>query len=394
MSKPAKKVDLDIPILIAESSYADLESLKRSFEHLFLRNITSTGRGLRTIELSERERFEIIFVSNPLVYLDGLSVIKSIREEGENISTPIVFVSEFIGDPAAEKASALGANRTICKPISQETLRSLLENILNILIITETEEKDRIHDTMREARVAVENGRKFRREGEFELAADAYRKAIAEVFCGLAEVYLSKGDKEGAEEVLKEAEVIDSEVKKNFKGREGSFIEQGKIWLQKKQYIGAKAEFQAALTLNENNMVALLGLGESLYSLDELGEGKKIFERAMESKSATEDSQIFQQIGMTACRGKHFDLAHDALERAIKKFPSEGRVYYCKAVVLVAEGELEPSLSYLSKALELEPEFTEAKNLDQKVRGWMRRVNEPEKEPDPEIKTLSDIGLT
>ena len=165
---------------------------------------------------------------------------------------------------------------------------------------------------------------------------------------------------------------IDAEARKNFEVREESFVEQGKIWLQKKQYIGARAEFQAALTLNENNIVALFGLGEALYGLNELDEAKEVFERIIASKVPVNDQQMYKDIGMIACRAKHFDLAHKALDRAVKIFPSDSKVFYCKAVAFVAAGDFEGSLPYLEKSLQLEPAFAEARALEHKVMQWLK----------------------
>jgi Tfp pilus assembly protein PilF len=371
MSHSAEKVAPDVPILIAEANFIHLSELKRNFEQLFLKNLSVTGRGFRAVELSQRKKFEVIFVANPLANLDGLQVIQAMREEGKNTSTPIVFLSEQPGDSTIEMASELGASSTICKPITQEALRGILEEILDTQIITESEERDRVQDSMQEAQKAVDFARKLRSDGDYELAQDAFRNALVEVFCGLAEVYLSKGDKKAADEILREAEKIDSKARKNFEIREEHFIEQGKIWLKKKQYIGARAEFQAALTLNEINASGLLGLGEALYGLNELDEAKKVFERIMAAKGIPNDPVMFKQIGMTACRGKHFDLAHKALDRAAKIHPSDSKVFYCKAVAFVAAGDYESAMPYLEKSLRLEPGFAEARALDMKVKTWL-----------------------
>ena len=97
MSKAIEKMDSDIPILIAEANFTHLSELKRNFEQFFLKNLNLTGRGFRAIELSRREKFDVIFISNPLVDLEGLQVIQAIREGGKNTTTPIVFVSEHQG---------------------------------------------------------------------------------------------------------------------------------------------------------------------------------------------------------------------------------------------------------------------------------------------------------
>ena len=230
---------------------------------------------------------------------------------------------------------------------------------------------------MKEARRAVEFARKLRSEGDDKLAQDAFRKAMVEVFCGQAEVYLSEGDKESADQILGEAEKMDPEARKNFEIEEEFFIERGRIWLQEKQYTGARSEFQAALTLNEKNVPALFGMGEVFYGLNEPDEGKEIFERLMKTKGGPNDPEMYKQIGKTACHGMHFDLAHKALNRAAKIIPSDSEVFYCKAVALVEEGHFEAAIPHLDKALQLNQGFAAARALDHKVRNWLKGTGAP-----------------
>ncbi len=67
MNHAAEKVNPDIPILIAEANFTHLSKLKRNFEELFPRNLNVTGRGYRAVELSRRQKYEVIFAASPLV---------------------------------------------------------------------------------------------------------------------------------------------------------------------------------------------------------------------------------------------------------------------------------------------------------------------------------------
>jgi tetratricopeptide (TPR) repeat protein len=387
MPHTAERLDPDIPILVAESNFSHLSGLKQKFEELYLKNLHVTGRGFRAIELCKRHKFGVIFIANPLVNLDGLQVIHSIREEGKNVSTPIVFLTEFKGDKLGQKALSLGANAWIDKPITRGMLRNTLEKILDTQIVTQSEERGRVDNSMKDAKKVVEFARSLRAQGDYELAQEAFREGLVEVFCGLAEIYLSKGDKDAANEILEEAERIDDKAKQKFLIREEYFIEQGRICLAKRQYLGARAEFEAALTLNENNISALFGMGEALYGLNELDKAKEIFDRIINSKAMSDDPQMFRQMGLTACRGKHFDLAHRSLDRAVKKFPADSKLLYCKAVAFVAAKEFEGAVPCLNKALRMDPSFAEARALQHKVKTFLN-YDKSEK------RTLETIEIT
>lgn len=167
------------------------------------------------------------------------------------------------------------------------------------------------------------------------------------------------------------AEKIDPQARAHFEVREDAFVEQGRKCLTKKQYIRARSEFQAALTMNDQNVSALFGLGEALYGLNDLEEARRHFERILNSKTSAEDPHIYKQMGLIACRRTHYDIAHQALDRAMRMFPADAKVFYCKAVAYVAAGAFEDAVPYLNKALRIEPGFAEARALEHKVKKWV-----------------------
>ncbi len=229
-----------------------------------------------------------------------------------------------------------------------------------------------MRDSVEKARKVGEVAGRLRLEGEFEIAESEFRKKIVEIFCGQTEIYLSEGDIETAEKLVGEAEKIDTEARINFGLDENSFVERGNEWLAKSHFTGAKAEFQAALTLNKKSLPALLGLGEALCGLEEMDEAGAIFEQVMNTYGTPDDPDMYKQIGKSACGGKHFDLARKAFDRALKISPSDAEVYYFKAKICVDEGDFDGAVPCLVKALQLKPEYIEARVLDHEVTNILK----------------------
>ncbi len=383
----------DPPILIIEAGFSTQSAIKQLLELFGLRNVTVTGRGYRAIEVSERRKFGVILVANRLVQIDGVEVIQSIRERGMNIDTPVVFIGEHENDYMIRKAFQYGATASLHRPLAPETLQAILENILKIPLTTPEEERVRVQKSMEPMKRAVKFAKKLRSEGEFEIAEEEFKKGLVEIFCGLAEVYLSKGDREAAESALTEAEQIDPQAREKFGVREENFVEQGQSCLRKKAFAGAKAEFHAALTLNGENVSALVGIGEAHCHLNEDTEANETFNHLMEVNAGAgpDDSRILKKMALIACKNNKIDLAWMAIDRALKLYPSDAKLYYLKAIAYIAEGRIEDTLIPLEKALLLDPELTEAHVLEKKVRQMLEKKQghlKPEEE-----KTLDDYWM-
>ena len=129
-------------------------------------------------------------------------MVAKIRSEGKNTKSPIIYMHQAGEELEAQKAVESGASATLKRPV---------------------EERDQENQsaTMSE----VERGQRLLERGDLEGAEAAFEGAMmtgggsSDVFCGLAEVYLARGDKEAAEQVLAEAVQIDPGAREKFDGR-------------------------------------------------------------------------------------------------------------------------------------------------------------------------------
>ncbi|HHM01836.1 MAG TPA: response regulator [Caldithrix abyssi] len=91
---------------------------------LFLRSagveLIFAGNGRSAIKHMENHRFDLIFSDIQMPEMDGITLLKHLREKGD--ATPFVIVSAFGQESVAEKALALGASDIVNKPFDRETL--------------------------------------------------------------------------------------------------------------------------------------------------------------------------------------------------------------------------------------------------------------------------------
>ncbi|MDA0999699.1 MAG: response regulator [bacterium] len=195
-------LERETPILVAEAGFPRLSELKALLEGFHLHNLTTTGRGYRAIEIARRVDFKLIIVSNSLVNMFGIDVIEAIRQKGKNIDTPIFFLIEPHEKLLREKAFSLGVTLVLEKPLGEKELREALEVKMNKQVISKSDEKTRVKAAMGSLHEAVAFAKDLRGKEEYSVAETEFCNGLTEVFCGLAEVYLSQGDLDSAAYVI------------------------------------------------------------------------------------------------------------------------------------------------------------------------------------------------
>jgi len=217
--------------------------------------------------------------------------------------------------------------------------------------------------------VAVDLAKDFRETQRINGSEESFVEAILQMCLGLAEEYFLKGEHDLAEDMLRNAEQISSEARKEF---QLGIIESTKMDLKNNKFPDAKAKFEALLTLDKNNVGYLVGLGESLLGMGQKGQAKQVIEKALSFQESAEDLHIYEHMGTIAFTMQEHELALTAFDRAVSLFPANPVLFYTIAVIHVGRGQFQDAVVNLKKALRLEPTYPEAKLLSQKVEEWMK----------------------
>ena len=103
-------------VLIVDDVSVNRAILARLFQDRGF-EITEAPAGRRALELIARQRFDVVLLDVIMPDLNGLEVLKCIRQHHSAIALPVIMVtSKFEGADVAE-ALAAGANDYVTKPI-------------------------------------------------------------------------------------------------------------------------------------------------------------------------------------------------------------------------------------------------------------------------------------
>jgi thioredoxin-like negative regulator of GroEL len=213
-------------------------------------------------------------------------VVSKIHSEGKNTKSPIIFLHQAEDELAAKNAVESGASAALSRPVEERALRETIESLLDKYILTRTMADERSQDHQNATMSGVEKAQEMLERGDLEGAEAAFEEAMMtgggspDVFCGLAEVYLARGDKEAAEQVLGEAERIDPSAREKFDGRNLALLREGKDLLSKGQIEEAEDKFNQALVKGGEFAEVYAGLAEVLLRKNDKGGAERALAEA------------------------------------------------------------------------------------------------------------------
>jgi len=147
----------------------------------------------------------------------------------------------------------------------------------------------------------------------------------------------------------------------------------------------AEANFKKALAVNSENVKAIFGLGITYLNGGKLEDAGGIFNDIMSLNLAfgEEHTHLFNEFGIKMRKAGMLDKAVEYYQKAIKLNENDDHLHFNVARIYFELKDCGKSRESVVKALEINPEFTEAKKLLQAVEKMMRENKQEEKDEEP-----------
>jgi two-component system chemotaxis response regulator CheY len=118
-------------ILIAEDSPAMRSLLISTIEVLDDYEIVEASNGFEALRLLPRENVDLVITDINMPDINGLELIRYIRNNSNYESIPLFIISTESSDKDLAKGLALGANEYLIKPFDPAQLQRLLRKYLS-----------------------------------------------------------------------------------------------------------------------------------------------------------------------------------------------------------------------------------------------------------------------
>ena len=117
-------------VLVVEDSAAMRSFIASTIEEIEGVGVTEADSGFEALKELPRLQFDLIITDINMPDINGLELIRFIRENDRYRETPLIIVSTESSQRDRERGLALGANSYLVKPFSPEDLKECVERYL------------------------------------------------------------------------------------------------------------------------------------------------------------------------------------------------------------------------------------------------------------------------
>jgi len=363
------------------------------------------------LKILQEKPVKLMITAWRMVPRSGFQLVELVRKNPRLADLPILMMMDRKDKHVQEKGDALQVTGYINLPLEAKAVRAKVEEVLAQFI---DEDQEEFLGHMHKARVAM-------RKGDLVTAEKAYRAALAvkaeedtlvglgnllkdkkdfpgaekcfmgalklnpkslRAFLGLAEVYQISGRLEDAMKVLAAASAACKKLKESGFVQAGILFFMGEVELQLKHLKEALGYFDQAASLTPEDAKLQTRIGDTLAKEGYHSESESFYQRALEIDP--ELAHVYNRLAISYRRQGKYDLALNLYRKALTFHPRDENLFYNIARTQWDMNELKQASETLGQALQINPEFKEAKLLLDAVLNKMGfQVSEDGTVPEP-----------
>jgi len=316
-------------------------------------NFTITENGKSAWVKIREAPVDLVVADYELPDMSGLELLAAIRKDKRLKETLFLLISSEVHQDYIARAAELHVDAYLLKPFSHQILANKVNTIFRSRF-----RPDPGYLTSKEADRLLESG-------DVEGALLKYKEVIEATKSFMALMHYKIG---GAHEKLKQIEEAESSYHEALRVSElhvDSLDALGSLNMKKGKHEDAAGYFKKSADISPLNAQRQFKLGEALLETNEPQEAEKAFKRSLAIDPY--QTHIFNRLGISLRRQGKLDESLRFFEQALAATDDDEHLYFNTGQVYSQMGNREAARPLLIKALELNPDFTEAAELLEKI---------------------------
>ncbi len=357
---PSKKV------LVITNEKSHMEKDKAALRRINLEMGAAVGSCAKALEYLDESHCDIIILDTPLADMDGRACLRNIKSQPDTKNIPVVMVTLENDRYNVLDAVAGGCSGYILRPYSLETFERHINTALQLVRFNELE--------MRQ----IEDAKLMLEMGEYDEAIEEFEEVVS----------------------------MQSEAQR--------YYDLGCNYLVREKFGKAIVAFQKALRINDLFAEAYQGLAEAykgkgddeqshfylkkaanLYAeFDRMEKVKELFIDILKYDNTANNP--FNTLGVRLRKNGDYQGAIRAYKQALELTPNDENVYFNMGKAFFFMDDKENALKYLTMALRMNRNFTEAQKLYKQIKGttWPSNVqSRPRKDGTGLVRERTRVDL-
>ena len=117
-------------VLVVEDSAAMRSFIASTLEEIDGVTVTEAASGFEALKTLPRRKFKVIITDINMPDINGLELIRFIRDNERYRETPLIIISTESSQRDRERGLSLGANAYLVKPFAPAALKEIVERYL------------------------------------------------------------------------------------------------------------------------------------------------------------------------------------------------------------------------------------------------------------------------
>ena len=118
-------------VLVIDDSSTIRSLITHSLEELNDYEMVEAKNGFEALKALPRMHFDLIITDINMPEINGLEIVKFVRNHPEYQTIPLIIVSTENGEEDVRKALSLGANEYITKPFNPEQIKDVVSRLMS-----------------------------------------------------------------------------------------------------------------------------------------------------------------------------------------------------------------------------------------------------------------------
>ncbi|MBI4667074.1 MAG: tetratricopeptide repeat protein [Nitrospinae bacterium] len=375
----------NLTALVADDMFNMRRTIKNMLRAIGFENVIEAENGLKAWEILNKSKIDIMVSDWNMPEMPGLELLRRVRDNSRLRDLPFIMITAEVAEGNIVQAAETEVDGYLIKPF---VAKALEEKIMAIFsnrenpspfernmkagqVYMDSQQYDKAIGAFTEslnirpdsARARFSLGEAHSKKGDMKEAEKWHKEAMAvnpqyiRAYEGLSAVYDNLGKSDEAVKVLEKA----SQISPNNPER---YLEIGKLHLKRGDKEKADQALEMATRNAEHNPDIHTQIGEVYLAA---GDDSKAADAFSHSIDIFESVHVYNRLGIALRKKGQFDEALKVYQRAIKLEPENEVLYFNVGRLLMEQAFYRDAAEYFRKALDLDPEFAECKNMLSKV---------------------------
>ena len=357
------------------------KTLRGMLKMLGYDHVTEADDGDSALTRLKQGQSDFVIADWNMPRMPGVELLREIRDEPMLRDIPFIMITAEVDDGQIVRAAEEDVDGYIIKPFVADVLGRKITSVMDkkanpsqmeiyLKVGYAYMENGMLNEAMREfeharelnpksARIPLAMAQIYEAMGDHRKAEELFNVSIShnprfvKGFHTLADFQIRRGNDEGALKALQAATALSP----NNPSRQ---VEFGKLLIKAGRMEDADQAFKQALKVSSKNADIHTSVGEAYLAA---GHDDKAAEAFRGSLTITEDINVYNRLGIALRRKKRFKEAIQEYRKALAVAPNDEVLYYNVGKALMEDGQREAAIIAFRKALQIDPEFTECREM-------------------------------